>query len=412
MMKNILYTAAAVAGMSMVLAGCSDNFTYPPLIFPETVAVEANIPMADFKTEYWSALSAPVTVPAGAAGDTLIFTGRVCSSDETGNIFKNIVVQSRDANGEQIAMTFAVNSYDLYQLFPYGQEVAVYASGLQIGGYRGLLQFGAVSGSEMTFMNLDTFKEHIVRNNSGMPDPSKVDTTATTIAELLAAKSDATSLMKWQSRLVRVEGVSFQDAGKEFAPDATVNRNIVDAAGNKMIVRNSSYASFKNDTLPYGTGDVTGILSYFGSDWQILLIDAAGVQNFDGVAPEPVKPQEPVGEGTLESPYNVAKALQIISAMSSSDSQEAVVKGIVTAISDIDTGQYGNATYTIADAIVGDGLGVYRGYGVNGAKFTATDQLQVGAEVVISGKLVNYYGNTPQFTTGSSIVSYTAPAAK
>ena len=93
----------------------------------------------------------------------MIFVGRVCSSDETGNIYKNIVVQSKDSDGRQVAITFSVNAYDIYQSFPFGQEVAVYATGLNIGGYRGLLQFGAVSGSEMTFMAEDLFKEHVIR---------------------------------------------------------------------------------------------------------------------------------------------------------------------------------------------------------------------------------------------------------
>lgn len=393
----------------MMLTACDDNFAYPPVITPQSVDVEANLSTDEFKSYYWKLLNAPSTVGViTATGDSIVLTGRVCSSDETGNIFKNIVVQSRDANGEQIALTFAVNSYDLYQIFPFGQEVAIYATGLQLGGYSGLLQFGAISGTSMTFMGLDTFQEHVVRNHTGLPEPAKVDTTATTIAELVAAKADTQSLLRWQSRLVRVQGVSFQEAGQPFAGSTSVSRYVTDGKGNRLAVRNSSYASFSTDLLPYGTGDVTGILSWFGSDWQILLIDAAGLQNFDGVAPEPVVPDEPAGEGTAESPYNVAKALQITAAMSENDAVEAYVKGVITAIESVDTGSYGNATYTIADKAGDAGLGVYRGYWLNGDKFTSADQIKVGAEVVVSGKLVNYKGNTQQFTSGSRIVTYNA----
>ena len=201
---------------------------------------------------------------------------------------------------------------DIYQSFPFGQEVAVYATGLNIGGYRGLLQFGAVSGSEMTFMAEDLFKEHVIRTGKGLPEPEKVDTTATTIAELNAVKADNASLMLWQSRLVRVDGVSFVEAGQPFAGAQSVSRYITDENGGRMIVRNSSYASFSDKELPYGTGSVVGILSYYGSDWQILLIDDNGCIGFDGVAPEPDPSTEPSGNGTPDDPYNVAAALKAI----------------------------------------------------------------------------------------------------
>ena len=92
MKHSLIYTAAAVIGLSTVLVACDDNFTYPPVVLPEGVDVEGNIPLLDLKTEYAASLSAPATVGYGADGDTLVFTGRVCSSDETGNVFKNIVV--------------------------------------------------------------------------------------------------------------------------------------------------------------------------------------------------------------------------------------------------------------------------------------------------------------------------------
>lgn len=405
MKKSFIYIAAAALGLSTALTSCDDNFVHPPLILPPVVHDVPNATMAEVKADYWSSLSAPVTIPYFENGDTLKFTGRVCSSDETGNVYKNIVIQSVDANGEQIAMTFSVNEYDIYQQFPFGQEVIVYASGLSIGGYSGLLQFGAISGNSMTFMDGTLFQAHVCRNNSALPEPAKVDTTLATIPELVAAKANQADVMRWQSRLIRFENVSWVEAGQAYAPSATVTRYIVDTDGNRFPVRNSSYSSFKNELMPYGVGNVTGILSYFGSDWQLVLIDAEGSSGFDGEAPEPGEEVEPAGEGTAESPYNVAKALEVATALSSSEQVAAYVKGKVVSISEFST-SFGNATYTIGDNATGRTLQVYRGNGLDGAKFTSEDQLAVGAEVVIYGDLVNYMGNTPQFTTGSKIVSY------
>lgn len=117
--------------------------------------------------------------------------------------------------------------------------------------------------------------------------------------------------------------------------------------------------------------------------------------------------ETPATPGTEEAPLTVAQALVYIDGLGA-DKQSPVgfVKGKIAAISEIDTGNYGNATYTISD----DGkdentLQVYRGYSLDGAKFTSADEIKVGDEVIVSGKLVNYKGNTKQFAQGSKIVS-------
>jgi len=134
-----------------------------------------------------------------------------------------------------------------------------------------------------------------------------------------------------------------------------------------------------------------------------------GVKNtsnykLDGDSPvTPPTPGTPEGSGTAADPYNVTAALNVAKALADGDEKEAYAKGTIKSITEIST-QFGNATYVITDG--SSDLQVYRGYNLNGDKFTSEDQLAVGAEVVVSGKLVNFMGNIPQFTTGSRIVSY------
>ena len=110
------------------------------------------------------------------------------------------------------------------------------------------------------------------------------------------------------------------------------------------------------------------------------------------------------GDGTLESPYDVAKALSLIANGENDPDAEVYIKGKVSEIEEI-SAQFGNGTYYIsADGTTENQLYVYRGKYLNGEKFTSEDQLKVGDEVVILGKLTTFYDD-PQVGTGSKLVS-------
>lgn len=110
------------------------------------------------------------------------------------------------------------------------------------------------------------------------------------------------------------------------------------------------------------------------------------------------------GDGTLESPYDVAKALSLIANGENDPDAEVYIKGKVSEIEEI-SAQFGNGTYYISvDGTTENQLYVYRGYYLNGEKFTSTGQLKVGDEVVILGKLTTF-NDDPQVGTGSKLVS-------
>lgn len=84
---------------------------------------------------------------------------------------------------------------------------------------------------------------------------------------------------------------------------------------------------------------------------------------------------------------------------------EATVKGIITEITEVSE-QYGNATYIIKDSETDAvSLTVFRGYYLDGEKFTSEDQLELGATVTVTGKLQDYNGTFE--ITNSSIIDYT-----
>ncbi len=108
---------------------------------------------------------------------------------------------------------------------------------------------------------------------------------------------------------------------------------------------------------------------------------------------------------TAETAYSTAKALSLIYKGEGLDTK-VYVKGYITDIEEVST-DYGNATYTIANEYEYQDtttcyLRIYRGKYFGGQKFTAEDQIKLGDEVVIYGKL-QLYGNEPQMTSGSEL---------
>ena len=115
---------------------------------------------------------------------------------------------------------------------------------------------------------------------------------------------------------------------------------------------------------------------------------------------------EQKGSGTVDEPYNCAAALAFTSALGKDEKseKEIYIKGIVSNIKyEYDT-NYGNGTFSISD----DGTSkneflVWRALYLGNVKYTAgQEQPHVGDEVIICGKVVNYYGNTPETVQGEA----------
>ena len=282
----ISYISVLMLG-TVGLSSCNDNWETPPMVYPEAT-MQANVGLDALKTKYWSTdrnsvntvgTAGDITSNAELAGDSAIFRGRVISESASGNIYNSIVVQ-----GEDCALNISVRTNKLTAIPAFGQEIFVNITGMKIGNYNGLMQLGAEGtyngAPSMTFMESADFEAKFQIN--GVPDPSKVDTVLITLPEIASKSQDV--LLKYQSQLVRIDGLTFDEAGQPFAGSQNTNRYAKDAQGNSINVRTSAYASFKNDIVPSGQGSVVGILSYFGNDWQLLLNDITGIIGFDAVS--------------------------------------------------------------------------------------------------------------------------------
>lgn len=152
----------------------------------------------------------------------------------------------------------------------------------------------------------------------------------------------------------------------------------------------------------------------FNNDWSVVATDGTVINVVDNKFTMPAQDVTVSGTftsnikydhaGTENDPYNVLDVLKLIETLANgANSSEINAKGVIKSITEVSTA-YKNATYTIGDETTSETVTIYRGKYINGADFTSTDQIKIGDEVVIKGRVTNYEGSK-QFSAGSRIVS-------
>lgn len=112
-------------------------------------------------------------------------------------------------------------------------------------------------------------------------------------------------------------------------------------------------------------------------------------------------------ENTKETAYTVSEAKKLIDAGKDLATQ-VYVKGIVSKI-DSYNDTYKSITYWLDD----NTFQVYSGKGLDGKDFTSKDDIEIGANVIICGKIKKFYNNnTYEFDKENYLVEYKAPVEK
>lgn len=118
----------------------------------------------------------------------------------------------------------------------------------------------------------------------------------------------------------------------------------------------------------------------------------------------------PKGAGTKEDPFNVAAANKYIKDGGDA-TVEKYVKGKISELKEFRS-EYGSISYYISeDGTTANQFYVFGGNNLGGTKFTKLEELKVGDEVVICGKLKNYNG-TYEFDSKNYLVSLNGKKAE
>lgn len=204
----------------------------------------------------------------------IIMEGYVVSSDKLGNIYKSISIQDKPEN-PTAAIKISINQTNIYTRYNVGRKIYVKLKGLAVGYSFGSVQIGVATGDGLEGILGSELDKYIVRSCE--------------VAEIIPKKVAIADLNKdMLEMLIEIENVQFKSSEIGLAygnADNTVTVNRVlqsfDNTCNFMdevILRNSGFASFKNNMLPEGKGSVVAIFSNYYDDFQLYLRDTDDVK--------------------------------------------------------------------------------------------------------------------------------------
>lgn len=118
------------------------------------------------------------------------------------------------------------------------------------------------------------------------------------------------------------------------------------------------------------------------------------------------------GDGSKEHPFSAtearAEAAKLASEQESSQAYyiHGFVKNFNSSKHEDGIKNYGNALFYITDdsSLTGDDFYCYQVYYLGGKKFTSTDQIKVGDEVIVYGKITNYNGTYETVGKGAAYI--------
>lgn len=194
--------------------------------------------------------------------DDWVIGAHVVANDKSGNYYKTVVIQDDDGGIE-----LKINEYDLYNLFPEGQEIYVKCKNLYLDTYGDVIQLGSVYEEDGNFLFGGIQASDIFTYIVNGPNIEPVTPEVISVAQVDESKI---------GMLIQLDEVQFitEHLGNTWA-DAigqnSKNWNLQNCVDERIIVRTSGYADFAGDELPEGNGEFVGVVSAYNGDIQLYV---------------------------------------------------------------------------------------------------------------------------------------------
>lgn len=241
-----------------------------------TATWQANTTIAKLKSYNPGSTVGKIGTLAQAVGDNMdiYVEGVVTSNDSCQNFYKTFTIQD-ETGGIDVKINDSNPLFYAYGFKP-GQKVIIHANDLYLYNYNGAYQIctAIFDNNVVTSSGINSTDVHKYIQLDG--DKNQVTPIEVTIPQIIAGGNT------YVQKLVTIKNVQFLDATKSYAiPSVTTNRTLIDADNNTIILRNSGFATFATQMVPSGSGSVTGVLSIFGTTYQLYIRDTKDVQFTD-----------------------------------------------------------------------------------------------------------------------------------
>lgn len=202
-----------------------------------------------------------------------IIEAYVVSSDESGNFFKSISFQTlATATTPAIGFSVPVDASNLYIDYRLGNKVYIKLKDQYTDISFGGMRIGSI------FVN--SYNEGGVGRLSQNDYKKVLNASCTNVKEELLIKTISMQELLSDSNLntlVELSDVQFTaDAtGRHYFEETNnvggaTNWGLMDKLGNQLYFRTSSFADFSSSLVPNGSGKVRGVLTKYGTDYQLL----------------------------------------------------------------------------------------------------------------------------------------------
>lgn len=296
-MKYTFIKSVAVAlAISSTLVGCinSDDYSVPNQACVEP-AVTVNKTVAEIKT------ASTGSYRKYTADD--VIEGYVTSSDERGNFFKTVYLQTKPTDGTApVGFAVSIDKTTLFgaNFYP-GRKVYVKLKDLYFMRQYNILAIG----DQYTTNGLDPLDPDSVLAFGRIPEykyaKSIIPSCDEVDEEQLVRYLTLTQALNDNNlgTLIELKDVQFADAevgqtyyqeGISATAGGATNRYIVDAASATVAVRTSSYANFSGNKISGKSGNIRGVLTKYNTDYQFVVREESDFKLTNDVRIDPAPP--------------------------------------------------------------------------------------------------------------------------
>lgn len=274
---QFLKTLVPAIAVALTIAACTqdDDYTTPTLVYPTLNTMEGTATTVSAVQARYDQAGEITTFDLEDDQD-LFIEAYVVSSDQSGNFYEEIVLQSSpnaedvSASNPRLGLKLLINEASLYTKYEVGRKVWVKLNGLSVGLDSGMYSLGKDDGSNYLGQIESWELNDIIFRSSETATitPKVVDNIGELTADDLGTFVAINNLQ-----------LSEDDFGKTFAGEASDTyqgeRTFESCSGGNVVLYSSSYADFKSLIVPANNrGSIAGVFARdYYDDYNVMMIN-------------------------------------------------------------------------------------------------------------------------------------------